>query len=114
MDAHAKARTEGSTESIKRVQEAERRARDVVAKAEADSAKKIEDSKVTAVGIVEKGESEASEMFDRILADAEKDIARRKDSVAKRIDSYISRIQSLKLSQKEIREMAEGISRELS
>lgn len=114
MDAHAKAKTEGSTESIKRVQEAERKAREAIAKTEADAAKKIEDSKITAVGIVEKGESEASELFDSILADAEKDIAKRKESVAKRIDSYVSRIQKLKLSQREIREMAENISKELS
>jgi vacuolar-type H+-ATPase subunit H len=114
MDAHAKAGTDGSTESIKKIQEAELKARDVVAKAEADSVKRVEDSKMAAIAIEEKGESEAAELFDRILADAEKDIARRKESVAKRIDSYVSRIQKLKLSQEEIRETAEGISKELS
>ena len=114
MNAHATAKTEGSTESIRMVQEAELKARDFVAKSEEEAAKKIENSKIAAVKIAEKGEAEASELFERILADAEKDIAGRKESVAKRIDSYVSRIQSLKLSQREIREMAEGISKELS
>jgi vacuolar-type H+-ATPase subunit H len=99
-------------DSIKRVQAAESKAKEIVAKAHAAAEAKIEAAKIQAQKLVAAAEEDALAL--RMKAEKERslNIDAYKAAEAKRIDALSGRISKIKISAVEMERIAEEIAKE--